>query len=91
MTGSKTAPEWTAAARTATRPGAAWHHVWGLLLPIAAALALWAWALAGVLAPLSGALAQLDAARERAAAPLACPTPPGALASAAAIQADRCR
>jgi hypothetical protein len=90
MTGSKTAPEWTAAERTATRPGSAWQHVWGLL-PIAAALALWAWALAGVLAPLSGALAQIDAARERAAAPLHCPAPPGALASAAAIEAERCR
>jgi lysylphosphatidylglycerol synthetase-like protein (DUF2156 family) len=89
MTGSKRTPEGTGAERT--RLGNAWNHAWGLL-PIVAALALWAWALAGVLAPLAGALAQIDAAREREAAARHCPPPPDALASAAGtIAADRCR
>jgi hypothetical protein len=91
MTGSMRTHEGTGAERMARLPGDAWHHVWGLL-PIAAALALWAWALAGVLAPLGGALAQLDAAREREAAALPCPPPPDALASVAGhADPNRCR
>lgn len=91
MTGPKRIPEGTSTERMAALPGNLWHHLWGLL-PIVAALALWAWALAGVLAPLGGALAQLDAARERAAAALHCPPPPEALASAArTIAVEPCR
>lgn len=91
MSGSKRTPEGTGIERTALRAGSAWHHAWGLL-PIAAALALWAWAVGGVLVPLAGALAQIDAAQERAAEAPPCPPPPGALASAAGtIEAQRCR
>jgi hypothetical protein len=62
------------------------------LVPILAALALWAWVLAGVLAPLGGALARLEAGREPAVAPASCPMPPGALASApAALDSTPCR
>jgi hypothetical protein len=59
---------------------AAWEGAGGLLA-IAAALALWAIVLAGVAAPLGQTLARLESAR-REPAPLTCPVPEGALASA---------
>jgi hypothetical protein len=57
----------------------------GLLL-IAVALALWAWVVAGVMAPLGHALARMDVGREPAAPALAGPVQPGALASAAGAE-----
>ena len=77
--------------RTARRRWNAWEDAGGLL-PVVAALALWAWVLAGVMAPLGHALARLDAGREPAAPVLACPLPPDALASASgAADLRRCR
>ena len=43
----------------------------GGLLPVIVALALWVWVVAGVMAPLGGALARIDAARRMPTAPLA--------------------
>jgi hypothetical protein len=63
-------------------PGVPWREAFGAL-PILAALALWACVLAGVLAPLSGALARLDAPARGAPAAAPCGAPPDALASAA--------
>ena len=42
----------------------------GGLFPVVVALALWVWVLAGVLAPLGGALARIDAGRRPPGAPL---------------------
>jgi hypothetical protein len=68
---------WAARLRWSVREGA------GGLLPVAAALALWAWVLAGVMAPLGHALARLEVGREPPAPSLVGSVPPGALASAA--------
>lgn len=63
----------------------------GVLAALVAAAALWVLVLAGVAAPLGDALARIDAAAARNAAPQACPVPAGALASAARAHAARCR
>lgn len=79
------------AARAVTWAAEIAHHAGGLLA-ILAALALWGWIVAGVLAPLSGALARIDGAGTSAPPALHCPVPQGALASAAgAVETDRCR
>ncbi len=59
----------------------------GALLPILAALALWAWVLAGVLAPLGGALARLDGGGP-APVPAGCPAPAAELAAAPTADAE---
>ena len=91
MIGTKRSQGVLDAERTARRRWSVWKDAMGLL-PVAAALALWVWVLAGVMAPLGHALARLDAGRESAAPALACPMPPGALASASgAADLRRCR
>ncbi len=59
----------------------------GGLLPILVALALWAWLLAGVLAPLGDALSRIERGGA-APAPVKCPMPPDGLASAPATGAE---
>jgi hypothetical protein len=91
MTGSRRTARGRGAEWKARRPGGAWRDAWGAL-PILVALALWGWALAGVLAPLSGALARIDSSAREAPAAAPCGVPPGALASAAAAVDPRgCR
>jgi len=79
MTGSKRAPTGAGMERTLARRGSAWHGISGVLA-LAAALALWVVVIAGVAAPLSDALARLDA--QRPDAPATCAVPPDAVASA---------
>ncbi|HET8541865.1 MAG TPA: hypothetical protein VFL83_18450 [Anaeromyxobacter sp.] len=82
-------------AGTGPRRSGWWEHAGGLA-PIAAAIALWVFVVAGVAAPLNAALSRLDAGRAAvppgAAAEPPCPVPAGALASAVPDRTgERCR
>ena len=61
------------------------------LAGVAAALALWAWFVAGVVAPLGGAVARMRDEAARRASPVTCRVPADALASAARSSVERCR
>jgi hypothetical protein len=65
--------------RTRAQRGSGWEEA-GLALALATAAALWVGVLAGIAAPLGGALARLEAHAPPAPS---CATPTGAIASAA--------